>query len=70
MSVPKTDFNREKQWWDAKAEKEDRDSADESVNRALRWREIERHLEGVKTILDVGAATGAFPFRWLSAVSR
>jgi SAM-dependent methyltransferase len=33
---------------------------DESVNRALRWREIERHLAGVRTILDVGAGTGAF----------
>ncbi|HKF52575.1 MAG TPA: class I SAM-dependent methyltransferase [Candidatus Acidoferrales bacterium] len=60
MSVPETDFNREKQWWDAKAEKEDRDSADEAINRALRWREIERHLQGVTTVLDVGAATGAF----------
>lgn len=34
--------------------------ADEAINRALRWREIGRHLEGVGTILDVGAATGAF----------
>ncbi|MEW5872948.1 MAG: class I SAM-dependent methyltransferase [Chloroflexota bacterium] len=30
------------------------------MNRALRWREIERRLDGVRTILDVGAATGAF----------
>jgi SAM-dependent methyltransferase len=34
--------------------------ADEGINRALRWREIERHLQGIETILDVGAATGAF----------
>lgn len=60
MSLPEIDFNRERAWWDAKAEKEDRDSADERVNRALRWREIERHLESVSTILDIGAATGAF----------
>ena len=60
MSLPEIDFNRERVWWDAKAEKEDRGSADESVNRALRWREIDRHLEGVKTVLDIGAATGAF----------
>jgi ubiquinone/menaquinone biosynthesis C-methylase UbiE len=60
MNLPETDFDREKQWWDAKAPKEERDLADESINRALRWREIDRHLEGVRTILDVGGATGAF----------
>jgi ubiquinone/menaquinone biosynthesis C-methylase UbiE len=60
MSVPEPDFDREKQWWDAKAPKEERDLADESINRALRWREIDRHLQGVRTILDVGGATGAF----------
>jgi len=53
-------FEREKEWWNAKAPKEEQDLADEEVNRALRWREIERHLDGVKTILDVGAGTGAF----------
>jgi SAM-dependent methyltransferase len=60
LNLPEIDFNRERAWWDAKAEKEDRDSADEKINRALRWREIECHLGGVKTILDIGAATGAF----------
>src|ERR1700733_5365955 len=60
MTLPETDFTRERQWWDAKAPKEERDLADESINRALRWREIERHLEGVRTILDVGGATGVF----------
>ena len=60
MSLPETDFNRERRWWDAKAPKEEQDLADENVNRALRWREIDRHLQGVETILDVGAATGAF----------
>jgi SAM-dependent methyltransferase len=60
MSLPETDFDRERQWWDAKAPKEERDGADEAINRALRWREIERHLEGVGYILDVGAGTGAF----------
>ena len=53
-------FEREKDWWDAKAPKEEQDLADEAINRALRWREIERHLDGVKTILDVGAGTGVF----------
>jgi SAM-dependent methyltransferase len=60
MNLPEIDFDRERQWWDAKAPKEESDSADESINRALRWREIERHLEGAKTILDIGGATGAF----------
>jgi SAM-dependent methyltransferase len=60
MSLPETDFDRERQWWNAKAPKEEIDSADESINRLLRWREIERHLEGVRNILDIGAATGAF----------
>jgi len=57
MSV---DFDREKSWWDAKAEKEATDLADEAINRELRWRELERHLDGVESILDVGGGTGAF----------
>ena len=60
MTLPETDFDRERRWWDSKAAKEETDSADETINRALRWREIERNLEGVKTILDVGGATGVF----------
>ena len=60
MHLPETDFDRERQWWDAKAPKEEQGSADESINRALRWREIERHLEGVRTVLDIGGASGAF----------
>jgi SAM-dependent methyltransferase len=56
----KVDFDRERAWWDAKAPKEEQDLADEAVNRALRWREIERHLAGIRTVLDVGAGTGAF----------
>ncbi len=54
------DFEREKAWWDAKAPKEDSDERDEWVNRALRWREIESVLDGVKTILEIGGGTGAF----------
>ena len=56
----KVDFEREKRWWDVKAPREEEDVGDMSINRALRWREIERHLEGVETILDIGAGTGAF----------
>jgi SAM-dependent methyltransferase len=54
------DFDRERAWWDAKAHKEERDGHDEPINRALRWREMERRLDGVETILEVGAGTGAF----------
>ncbi|OGR42144.1 MAG: hypothetical protein A2X35_06680 [Elusimicrobia bacterium GWA2_61_42] len=56
----KPDFKKEQAWWENKAAGEERDIADEAVNRALRWREIERSLKGVKTIAEVGAATGAF----------
>ncbi len=48
------------EFWDDMAEKEEIDIDDEYINRQLRWREIERNLCGVKTILDIGAATGAF----------
>jgi ubiquinone/menaquinone biosynthesis C-methylase UbiE len=56
----KMNFERERCWWDAKAPKEEQDLGDEAINRALRWREIERHLEGVETVLEVGAGTGVF----------
>ncbi len=58
--MPHIDFDRERQWWDTKALGEEIDRADEAINRALRWREIEKHLAGVETILDVGGATGVF----------
>lgn len=54
------DFDRERDWWNAKAETEERDRGDEAINRALRWREIDRHLDGVTTVLDIGGGTGAF----------
>ena len=56
----KLDFKREQTWWAGKADREERDIADEAINRALRWRAIERSLKGVKTIAEIGAATGAF----------
>jgi len=56
----KVDFDRERAWWDAKAPEEEQDLADEAINRALRWREIELHLAGVRTVLDIGVGTGAF----------
>jgi len=54
------DFQRLRTWWDAKADREDKDTGDEAINRALRWREIERNIEGVESVLDIGAGTGAF----------
>jgi ubiquinone/menaquinone biosynthesis C-methylase UbiE len=54
------DFDRERAWWDAKAPEEEQDLSDEAINRALRWREIERHLEGVQSILAIGGGTGVF----------
>ena len=49
-----------KEFWDNISTKEELDKDDEYINRQLRWREIKRNLNGVKTILDIGAATGAF----------
>lgn len=54
------DSRQEQGWWDAKAAREQRDTGDEAINRALRRREIERRLPGVRTVLSVG--TGAGPF--------
>lgn len=54
------DFERERAWWDGKAHREEQDRADEAINRLLRWREIERHLGGVSSILEVGGGTGVF----------
>lgn len=59
-AIVSVDFERERCWWDRKAPREQQDLSDEDVNRALRWRQIERHLGEVRTILEVGAATGAF----------
>ncbi|WP_394828598.1 class I SAM-dependent methyltransferase [Pendulispora albinea] len=54
------DFEAIRQKWDASAEGEERWSQSPSVNRELRWRLLEPHLQNVRTILDVGGATGAF----------
>ena len=48
------------EFWDAVAPVEERDLDDEAINRALRWRHIERHLAGAETVLDIGGGTGAF----------
>ena len=56
----RVDFAREKRWWIDKAADEEQDLGDEQTNRALRWREIERRLGGVQSILEVGGSTGVF----------
>lgn len=56
-----TNYEHEKNWWDAKAKKEEIDSCDEQINRALRWREIKKNLTpDISNVLEVGAATGVF----------
>lgn len=47
-------------FWDEISSIEEIDYDDEKVNRLLRWKAIHENLQGVKKILDVGAATGAF----------
>lgn len=54
------DYRQESKWWDAGAEAEEEVGDDHAVNIALRWRELERHLAGVDTVLDVGGGTGRF----------
>lgn len=57
----KTEYEFEREWWNAKAHKEEVDMFDEEINRALRWKEIKKHLNAeIKTVLDVGGGTGAF----------
>ena len=50
---------REK-FWDEISHVEEIDFDDEKINRLLRFKALQGHLRGVRKILDVGAATGAF----------
>lgn len=47
-------------FWDKMSLVEEDDLDDEKINRLLRWIEVKENLKGVKTILDIGAGTGAF----------
>lgn len=47
-------------FWDEISQVEEVDYDDERINRLLRFKAIQSHLGGVRKILDVGAATGAF----------
>ena len=53
-------FNKDEEFWNSIVNIEEEDFDDERINRLLRWKEVFSNLDGVKTILDVGAATGAF----------
>lgn len=52
-----TDYEK---FWDEMSQVEEVDYDDEMINRLLRFKAIQCHLPGVRKILDVGAATGAF----------
>ena len=52
-----TDYER---FWDEISQVEEVDYDDELINRLLRFKAMQCHLPGVRSILDVGAATGAF----------
>lgn len=52
-----TDYEK---FWDEISKVEEIDYDDEKINRLLRFKAIQHHLSGVRKILDVGAATGAF----------
>lgn len=47
-------------FWNGLSPSEEVDLDDEKINRILRWKALEPLLQGVKTILDIGAGTGAF----------
>ncbi len=47
-------------FWNEISQIEEVDYDDEMINRLLRFKAIQCHLSGVHTILDVGAATGAY----------
>lgn len=49
-----------KKFWDDISAIETIDYDDEFINRALRFKMLEDYLDGVETILDIGAGTGAF----------
>ena len=53
-------FNKYEKFWDEISQVEEIDHNDEKINRLLRFKAIQCHLSGVRRILDVGAATGAF----------
>jgi SAM-dependent methyltransferase len=55
-----SDWIQHTTFWDTISQTEELDYDDEKINRLLRWKALESHLSGVRSILDIGAATGAF----------
>ena len=53
-------YDEYEKFWDEISQVEEVDYDDEKINRLLRFKAIQCHLSGVRKILDVGAATGAF----------
>ena len=53
-------MNKYEEFWNVISSVEEVDYDDEKINRLLRWKALEENLDGIKTILDVGAATGSF----------
>ena len=55
-----SDWTKHTKFWDTISKTEEQDYDDEKINRLLRWKALESHLSEVRSILDIGAATGAF----------
>lgn len=53
-------LEKHEKFWDEISKSEEIDRNDERINRLLRFKAIQGQLSGVRRILDVGAATGAF----------
>lgn len=58
--VNKMALTEHEKFWNEISQIEEVDYDDEMINRLLRFKAIQCHLSGVHTILDVGAATGAY----------
>lgn len=56
----KMDIAAYEKFWDNMSQREEIDLDDEKINRLLRFKAVQGHLAGVRKILDVGAATGAY----------
>ena len=54
------DMTAYEMFWDKMSHSEEIDLDDEKINRLLRFKALQKHLPGVRRILDVGAATGAY----------
>lgn len=53
-------LNEFEKFWDKMSLSEEIDLDDEKINRLLRFKALQKYLPGVRKILDVGAATGAY----------